>query len=398
MIRAAAIVAFWVLSMPGWAQELALRDAFGGGRVSLLERADLRRYRDGRFEGLAYREVRGVLDAEDAPSGLRLEGTFYVFEETRRDTRLVARRVDATVPVRLTLLPSGETARHSPADTGYPTLRRFPALPAGSLEPGTGWQTMGVRVVEPFRDGVYTRVGIYVDYRYQGTQAREGRTLGVVRAQYAMRYKAGQDPYGDARIQGISGRHVVTIYYEPATGSPVHTSDQMEEDYTLADGKTLGFKGFILTWYTEVEPMDRVRLAEEVRQSLEVGGVEEVSVTAEAEAGVKLTVNSIHFVADQATVLPEEHRRLDALAEALGRIEGRTFLVVGHTARHGTAESQDTLSVDRAKAIVDHLVGRGLSADRFMYQGRGAREPVAPNDTEPNMARNRRVEIFILED
>ncbi len=76
----------------------------------------------------------------------------------------------------------------------------------------------------------------------------------------------------------------------------------------------------------------------------------------------------------------------------------RSFLVVGHTAKIGTEESQLSLSVERAKTIVDYLTGQGIEAERFIYEGRGGTKPVAANDTEENRAKNRRVEIIILED
>jgi outer membrane protein OmpA-like peptidoglycan-associated protein len=79
-------------------------------------------------------------------------------------------------------------------------------------------------------------------------------------------------------------------------------------------------------------------------------------------------------------------------------VEGRSFRVIGHTAAVGIRESQYDLSVKRAKAVVDFLVSRGMRADRFLYEGRGGDEPVAPSDTEENRAKNRRVEVFILED
>ena len=113
---------------------------------------------------------------------------------------------------------------------------------------------------------------------------------------------------------------------------------------------------------------------------------------------MKLEINDIRFVADQAVVLPEEKPRLEAVARALKKIEGRTFRVIGHTARAGTEAGQKALSVERAKAVVDFLVASGLDAGRFVYEGRGASEPVATNDTPEGMALNRRVEIIILED
>ena len=40
---------------------------------------------------------------------------------------------------------------------------------------------------------------------------------------------------------------------------------------------------------------------------------------------------------------------------------------------------------------------KGVAAGRFMIEGRGSREPVAPNDTAANKAKNRRVEIYVAE-
>ena len=387
------------LGAPARAGAIELRWFFpSGGKVRLTERADLRRYVDGKFVGLSYREVRGILTATGDQAAARLEGDFFVFEETVHDTRHVARRIDDVVPVNLTIRANGASEiGRGEADPGYPSLRSFPVLPAGPVEVGMGWQAFGVRVVEPFRDKVFTRVRIYSDYRFKGIEQREGREVAVITAQFAVRYKAGDDPYGDERIKGISGKHMVTISYDPAAGRPIFMSDQVEEQFTLADGKSVAFKGFILTWFEGIEPMDRDSLAQQVAEGLRRGGAGDVEV-AEGERGVTLTVNSIRFVAEQATVLPEEGGRLRALAETLKRIPKRTFLVVGHTARAGTVESQERLSVERAKAIVDYLVSQGIPAERFIYEGRGASEPVAPNDTEEHMARNRRVEIVILED
>ena len=190
---------------------------------------------------------------------------------------------------------------------------------------------------------------------------------------------------------------MVMIYYDIHLQKPSFMLDQMEEQYQLEGDQSIGFKGFILTWFDIISAMDRTRLAEEVKRIIDDSGVEDVSVEEKVE-GVALTLNKIHFVPDQALVLPEEQPRLEVLAETLKKIEQRSFLVVGHTARIGSEESQYELSVERARAIVDYLVSQGIEAKRFLYEGKGGTEPVAPNDTEENMVKNRRVEIIILED
>jgi len=113
--------------------------------------------------------------------------------------------------------------------------------------------------------------------------------------------------------------------------------------------------------------------------------------------GVKLTIDNLKFIADQAVLLPGEDRRLAGIVELLSSAGDRTLLVVGHTAAVGSTDSQDKLSVDRALAIVQKLKANGIPASRLLYEGRGGRDPVAPNDTEANKAKNRRVEILILD-
>ncbi|MCR5290494.1 MAG: OmpA family protein, partial [Treponema sp.] len=55
------------------------------------------------------------------------------------------------------------------------------------------------------------------------------------------------------------------------------------------------------------------------------------------------------------------------------------------------------LSEDRAHAVADALTERGISANSFICKGNGGRKPVADNKTTLGKARNRRVEITILE-
>lgn len=119
----------------------------------------------------------------------------------------------------------------------------------------------------------------------------------------------------------------------------------------------------------------------------------EVERTAE---GIKLSLPAIHFFPDEARILPSEKTRLDRLAAVLKELPEAEFIVKGHTADVGSRESQYVLSVERAKTIIEELGKRGLTPERFIFQGIGGDEPVAPNDTEEGRERNRRVEVIIL--
>ena len=371
-------------------------------RYTTLTRYNLSRYENGRYRGHAYREIRATLRQDDAvravgfapPGATGYSGTFYIFEQTRRDSRNVARRVNRSVPVQLAFTADG--ALRAPEDQAFPLRRGFPRIPTGSVSPGEEWEAPGELVVDPTWSGDYTRIGILAAYRYDGREPYQGRQVHRITARYATRYRQGDDPAGDPDLERVSGSHLSTILIDAETLNPVLIRDQIEEEYRYAGGETLRFRGFALTFYSTPIPLDRPGLADRIARRLEEREIEDVEVTEEDE-GVRLSLRDIRFVADEATILPEERGRLDGIAEALAAVPDRSFLVVGHTADVGLPEAQQELSVRRAKTVVDELTARGIAADRLLFEGRGGTEPVATNDTDAGRAQNRRVEILVLE-
>jgi outer membrane protein OmpA-like peptidoglycan-associated protein len=376
-----------------------------GERYTTLTRYNLSRHQDGRYQGHVYREVRGTLrrttagaaggsNTGGAAGGIPYTGEFYVFEQTRRDARNVARRVNRSVPVSLEMLADGSI--RVPDDQPFPLRRGFPRIPTTSVEIGETWEAPGELVVDPNWTGEYTRIGILAAYRYDGREEYQGREVHRITAQYATRYRRGDDPAGDPELAQVSGSHISTILIDADTLTPVLIRDQIEEQYRYSDGRSIGFRGFALTFYSTPVALDRPGLAAQIERRLEESEVEDIEVT-EDDEGVRLSLRDIRFVANEATILPEERGRLDALAETLAAVPDRSFLVVGHTADIGLPEAQQELSVRRARTVVDELTRRGIEADRLIFEGRGGTEPVAPNDTEAGRAQNRRVEITVLE-
>jgi outer membrane protein OmpA-like peptidoglycan-associated protein len=95
--------------------------------------------------------------------------------------------------------------------------------------------------------------------------------------------------------------------------------------------------------------------------------------------------------------------RLDAIAERARGLQGiERISLVGHTDRLGDADYNQRLSLQRATAVRDHLVSRGLDASLFSVAGKGSAEPVKTcSDSLPRGALiaclqdNRRVELEI---
>jgi outer membrane protein OmpA-like peptidoglycan-associated protein len=69
--------------------------------------------------------------------------------------------------------------------------------------------------------------------------------------------------------------------------------------------------------------------------------------------------------------------------------------IEGHTDNVGAADFNMKLSQERADAVADHLKGQGIDAGRLVSKGFGSTKPIAPNDTKPNMAKNRRCEFHL---
>ena len=365
------------------------------GKFTYVERADLRRYVSGKYVGLDNREVKGILQQSVTALAAKVEGTFYVLQALDHSGARTAQEIEQAVPVTYSIQPDG--AYSIEGDGAYPTLRGLPIVPVAEISVGATWKGVGTRLVEPLHDGKFCRTRFLADYRYDGEVTRGDKTIRVIAATYAVRYKKGDDPAGDTRLLSISGNHDVSIQLSVPSGALSFMRDQVDETYAFVDGTSVQLKGFILTWFTPATPLNRVETADTIARKLEESGTKDVVIEQKQE-GVSVSLHNIHFVAEQDTFLPEELPRLEALAGALKSIQGRSFRVVGHTADVGSRESQYDLSVKRAKAVVNFLSSHGISAERFLYEGRGGTEPVAPSDTEENMAKNRRVEIFILED
>ena len=121
-------------------------------------------------------------------------------------------------------------------------------------------------------------------------------------------------------------------------------------------------------------------------------------VTQTADNQLKLSIpNDISFATGKHDIQPRLMPILDQFAQGLNQQPSMEVRIVGHTDNTGTDAINNPLSVNRAASVRDYLVTKGVASSRIAIDGRGSREPVAPNDTAANKAKNRRVEIFVAE-
>ncbi len=115
------------------------------------------------------------------------------------------------------------------------------------------------------------------------------------------------------------------------------------------------------------------------------------------EVGSKIVLNNIFFDFNKATLTDESIAELDRVYKLLEETPKLKIEMSGHTDNIGSASYNQKLSEERAKAVVDYLVRKGISAGRLTYKGYGMTQPVASNDTEEGRQQNRRTEFKVVE-
>lgn len=107
-------------------------------------------------------------------------------------------------------------------------------------------------------------------------------------------------------------------------------------------------------------------------------------------------VNRIVFANNRAEIARVSGASLDKLVAVARVCADLTIEIQGHTDARGRRPANLALSRERADAVKDYLVERGLSADRLVAVGFGSDRPVASNSTENGRAKNRRIEFRVL--
>ena len=118
----------------------------------------------------------------------------------------------------------------------------------------------------------------------------------------------------------------------------------------------------------------------------------------QTDRGLVLTIGDVLFDAGKASVGPGAQRSIDKLSEFLKTYPKRHVLIEGHSDSFGNEDFNLKLSQQRADAVRDLLVARGISAGRIRTKGYGAKFPIVDNDTPVGRQQNRRVEVLVLTD
>ena len=113
--------------------------------------------------------------------------------------------------------------------------------------------------------------------------------------------------------------------------------------------------------------------------------------------GNKIVLRNIFFDFDKATLRSESQAELERVYKLMAEeVPKLKIELSGHTDDRGNAAYNQDLSERRAKAVVDYLTKKGISAARLKAAGYGLTQPMVPNTSAANRQLNRRTEFKIL--
>jgi OOP family OmpA-OmpF porin len=228
--------------------------------------------------------------------------------------------------------------------------------------------------------GLVFRLGAEVPVRYQvsgGELDSDGD--GLLDSQEA---EIGTDPYNpDTDGDGLSDGEEVNLY----------RTDPLNSD---SDWDGLNDGAEVLTYKTDP-----------LVQDTDVGGVadgheviEDKTDPLDPSDDLQLYTLNIEFDYDKAVIRPVDYKDIEVVLKALRRDPGSTARIEGHADKRKTSKRGYNLRLSkrRANAVRDYIVDvGGIDSSRLTYEGYGFDRPLADNDTEANMQRNRRVEVYI---
>ncbi|MBD0368680.1 MAG: OmpA family protein, partial [Flavisolibacter sp.] len=114
------------------------------------------------------------------------------------------------------------------------------------------------------------------------------------------------------------------------------------------------------------------------------------------EANASVVLRNIFFDFNKYEMKPESQVELDRVVQLLAENPTVKIEIAGYTDNIGNAADNQKLSENRAKAVVNYLISRGIAANRLTAKGFGAAQPIADNKTEEGRALNRRTELKVL--
>ncbi|ADR21014.1 hypothetical protein MATR_13560 [Marivirga tractuosa] len=134
----------------------------------------------------------------------------------------------------------------------------------------------------------------------------------------------------------------------------------------------------------------------------ETGEIEEDSKGVELKLqplakDANLTLKDIYFESNSSALFESSFEELDRVIKLMKSYPSMKIEIAAHTDDVGSAAYNTRLSQERANSVISYITGNSIAEGRLISKGYGESKPVVANDSEENRAKNRRVELKILD-
>lgn len=120
-------------------------------------------------------------------------------------------------------------------------------------------------------------------------------------------------------------------------------------------------------------------------------------LTYKLQAPKNFILEGCNFDKGQFTFQESAYPVLDQLLAYLENDSEKRIEIEGHTDNVGSIVSNIKLSLDRANAVKEYLVSKGIDSSRIITKGYGSSQPIESNKTEVGRSQNRRIEVNVLD-
>lgn len=239
--------------------------------------------------------------------------------------------------------------------------------------------------------------------RTMAEREQNEQALDALQEQHsAMLIKASQLETVQARMEAEQARRLVATTSEEAQRAREDKENALAKEAESARAAQLS-----------AEEADQARRlaesraseAEYARREAEIASQQIDSLTRQlenlqlrqTESGVVVTLGDVLFASGETQLVEGGLSSLEEVVDLLQTEPDKKIRVEGHTDSLGDAETNLQLSGQRAQAVREALITLGVDADRVTALGMGEDFPIASNEDEAGRARNRRVDVILLD-
>lgn len=301
--------------------------------------------------------------------------------------------------VRIFREPNGQL--HDSDNDYLPTVQSIPSFPDYEVKPGDSWTSDGLEVHDCralFNMDEAIQIPFTATYTYIGDEETEDATLQLIQVEYKfLQNNLKENIYkAPTTFAAAQGESVQKIWWDNDKGDLDHYSEEFAISMMDTQNNVYTFHGIAHGEVTEYKSVNDKKNVRKLQKKVEKYKLDNISVK-QGEKGLTISLDNIQFEPDSDVLLPSELKKPEKIGEILQEFSN-DLLITGHCAQRGSERAQQKLSEERAEAVASFLVKSGIRDELHIFtQGKGAKEPVASNATEEGRAKNRRVEITIMD-